>query len=49
VEEPLQPSEPHGELWKQVHAAVRPDQEPWRTFTETVAREAQARMRHFGR
>jgi hypothetical protein len=49
VEEPLQPGEPHGELWEHLHAVVQPDREPWRTFTDTVAHEARVRMEHFGR
>jgi hypothetical protein len=48
VEEPLRPGETHSALWEQVHAAVQPDREPWLTFTDTVAREAQVRMERVG-
>ena len=49
VEEPLQPGGTHSQLWEHVRAVVQPDREPWRTFTDTVAREARVRMHHFGR
>ncbi|MBP1778969.1 MAG: hypothetical protein H6Q86_4980, partial [candidate division NC10 bacterium] len=49
VEEPLQPGGTHSKLWEHVRAVVQPDREPWRTFTDTVAREARVRMHHFGR
>jgi len=47
AEEPVSPGQRHRALWEQVNSIVRGQADPWRSFSETAAREAGMRMDHF--